>query len=116
MQLVLSGVKRQHRKRVSDTWILIDQKLGAFVRGQLLLITFVSTVLSLAFWGIGLPYWLLLGVFARLVEMIPVGGPLAAGVLAVGVAATKSVHQAVLAAIAVYGLRLLQDYVLNPRV
>ena len=36
-----------------DTWELIDAKLGAFVRGQLLLITFVATVLSLSFWAIG---------------------------------------------------------------
>src|SRR5581483_713634 len=116
MDLVLAGVKRQHRKRVRDTWILIDQKLGAFVRGQLLMISFVATVLSLAFWAIGLPYWLLLGVFAGLVEMVPVVGPLAAGVLSVGVAATQSWEQAILAAIAVYGLRLAQDYVINPRV
>src|SRR5207237_7217897 len=94
----------------------VGQKLGAFVRGQMLLIAFVSTVLSLAFWAIGLPYWLLLGVFAGLVEMVPVVGPLAAGVLAIGVAATQGWEQAILAAIAVYGLRLLQDYVINPRV
>ena len=116
MTLVLGAVKPQHRRRVRDTWILIDQKLGAFVRGQLLMIAFVSTVLSFAFWGIGMPYWLLLGVFAGLVEMVPVVGPLVAGVLAVGVAATQSWQQAVLAAIAVYGLRLLQDYVVNPKV
>ena len=116
MDLVLGAVGRGDRKRVRDTWILIDRKLGAFVRGQLLMIAFVSTVLSLAFWGIGLPYWLLLGVFAGLVEMVPVVGPLAAGVLAVGVAATQSWQQAILAAIAVYGLRLLQDYVVKPRV
>src|SRR5437762_4458508 len=89
MELVLASIAPRSRKRIRDTWILIDQKLGAFVRGQLLLIAFVSTVLSLAFWGIGLPYWLLLGVFAGLVEMVPVVGPLAAGVLAIGVAATQ---------------------------
>jgi predicted PurR-regulated permease PerM len=116
MSLVLAAVARKHRKRARDTWLLIDQKLGAFVRGQLLMILFVSTVLSCAFWGIGMPYWLLLGVFAGLVEMVPVVGPLAAGVLAVGVAATQSWHQAILAAVAVYGLRLAQDYVINPRV
>jgi predicted PurR-regulated permease PerM len=69
---------------------LIDQKLGAFVRGQLLMIAFVSTVLSVAFWALGLPYWLLLGVFAGIVEMVPVVGPLIAGGLAVAVALTQS--------------------------
>ena len=51
--LVTSLMARKHRKIVRDTWELIDAKLGAFVRGQLLLITFVATVLSLAFWAIG---------------------------------------------------------------
>src|SRR5206468_6987412 len=59
--VVLGLVKRSNRKRVRETWDLIDAKLGAFVRGQLLMITFVSTVLSFAFWLVGLPYWLLLG-------------------------------------------------------
>ena len=115
-ELILSLVPRRDRKVVRDTWRLIDEKLGAFVRGQLLMISFVSSVLSGAFWALGLPYWLLLGVFAGLVEMVPVVGPLAAGSLAVGVAITQGWQTAVLAAVAVYGLRLLQDYVVNPRV
>jgi predicted PurR-regulated permease PerM len=115
-ELVLSLVPRGKRKIVRDTWNLIDEKLGAFVRGQLLTIAFVSTVLSGAFWALGLPYWLLVGLFAGIVEMVPVVGPLAAGVVAVGVALTQSWQTAVLTAVAVYGLRLLQDYVINPRV
>jgi predicted PurR-regulated permease PerM len=115
-ELLLRLVPKRKRKTVRDTWHLIDQKLGAFVRGQLLMITFVSTVLSVAFWALGLPYWLLLGVFAGIVEMVPVVGPLIAGSLAVAVALTQSWQTAVLAAVAVYGLRLLQDYVINPRV
>src|SRR5581483_5816531 len=76
--LVLGLVARKRAKVVRDTWDLIDAKLGAFVRGQLVMITFVSTVLSFAFWLDGLPYWLLVGVFAGIVEIVPVIGPLAA--------------------------------------
>ena len=78
-------------KELRDTWDLIDLKLGAFVRGQALLILLVGTVLSLAFWAIGLPYLILVGAFAGLVEIVPVIGPLAAGALAVGVGLTDSV-------------------------
>jgi predicted PurR-regulated permease PerM len=95
---------------------LIDLKLGAFVRGQLLMITFVSATLSCAFALIGLPFWLLLGVFAGVVEIVPVVGPLAAGTLTVGVGLSIDWRHAVYAAIAVWGLRLLQDYLINPRV
>jgi predicted PurR-regulated permease PerM len=115
-ELVLSLVPRPKRKIVRDTWELIDAKLGAYVRGQLLMIAFVSTVLSCAFFALGLPYWLLLGVFAGLVETVPVVGPLIAGGVAILVALTQGWQTALLTAVAVYGLRLLQDYVINPRV
>ncbi len=114
--LVLGLVSRGRRRVVRDTWDLIDAKLGAFVRGQLLMITFVSTVLSFAFWLDGLPYWLLIGVFAGIVEIVPVIGPLAAGVAAIAAGFTDSWQTALGAAIAVFGLRLVQDYVVGPRV
>ena len=113
--LVLSLLPRRNRKVVRDTWHLIDAKLGAFVRAHVLMLAFVSTVLSAAFWALGLPYWLLLGLFAGIVEMVPVIGPLLGGGLAIAVAlATQGWQIAVLTAVAVYGLRLLQDYVINP--
>src|SRR5439155_298891 len=116
IRLVMSLVPRKHRRVVRDTWELIDLKLGAFVRGQLLLIAFVATVLSLCFCGMGLPFWLLIGVAAGIVEIIPVIGPIAAGALAVGVGLTQSWHLALAAGIAVLAVRLLEDYVVIPRV
>src|SRR5207248_10936042 len=79
--LVQSMLPRKHRRVTRDTWVLIDQKLGAFVRGQLILIVFVAVVLSTGFFAIGLPYWLLIGSFAGVVEIVPVIGPLAVGPL-----------------------------------
>jgi predicted PurR-regulated permease PerM len=109
-------VPRQRRKVVRDTWELIDAKLGAFVRGQLLLIAFVAIVLSLSFWAIGLPFWLLLGIFGGVVEIVPVIGPLAAGAVAVGVGLTASWHVALFAGIVVLVVRQFEDYVVIPRV
>jgi len=63
------ALTRPKRKKLRDTWDLIDLKLGAFVRGQALLIVLVGTVLSLAFWAIGEPYFILIGAFAGVVEM-----------------------------------------------
>jgi len=114
--LVLVLARNDRRTVIRETWDLIDAKLGAFVRGQLVMITFVSTVLSFAFWADGLPYWLLLGVFAGIVEIVPVIGPLAAGVAAILAGLTVDWRTAMGAAIAVFGLRLVQDYVVGPRV
>jgi predicted PurR-regulated permease PerM len=115
-RVLLSILPRDQRRTVRDTWDLIDAKLGAFVRGQLILIAFVGTVLSLLFWAIGVPFWLLLGIFAGVVEIIPVIGPLAAGAVAIGVGLTDSWQVALGAGLAVLGVRLLEDYVVVPRV
>jgi predicted PurR-regulated permease PerM len=116
IDLVCSMLPRPKRKLVRDTWDLIDAKLGAFVRGEVLLILLVAAVLSLAFWGIGEPYWLLVGSFAGVVEIVPVIGPLTAGALAVAVGFTASVHVAALAAACIITVRLLEDYLLIPKV
>ena len=114
--LVQSLVPRDHRRVTRDTWILIDQKLGAFVRGQLILIVFVAVVLSLSFWAIGLPYWILIGSFAGVFEIVPVIGPIAAGALAIGVGLTQSWHVALFAGLIVTAVRQLEDVIIVPRV
>ena len=115
-RVVLSLISREQRKTVRDTWDLIDAKLGAFVRGQLVLIAFVGTVLSLAFWAIGVPFWLLLGIFAGVVEIIPIVGPLTAGGVAIGVGLTDSWQIALAAGLAVLVVRLVEDYIVVPKV
>jgi len=114
--LVQSMLPRKHRRVTRDTWVLIDMKLGAFVRGQLLLVFIVATLLSLAFWLDGEPYWLLIGSFAGVVELVPIVGPLAAGGVAIGVGLTVGWTVALGAGIAVLVLRQLQDYIIAPRV
>jgi predicted PurR-regulated permease PerM len=114
--LVQSMSPRRHRRVIRDTWVLIDGKLGAFVRGEIILIVFVAVVLSAGFFAISLPYWLLIGCFAGIVEIIPVIGPLAAGALAVAVGLTQNWHMALFAGLIVLAVRQLEDYVVVPRV
>jgi predicted PurR-regulated permease PerM len=116
MGYISALLPRRHRQTVRDTWELIDAKLGAYVRGTLLLVVFVATVLSLSFWAIGVPFWLLLGVFAGVVEIVPVIGPLIAGMAAVGVGFTDSWQVALYAGIAVLVVRQFEDYIVIPRV
>jgi predicted PurR-regulated permease PerM len=114
--LVATLLPTKRRSLVIDTWQLIDLRLGAYVRGQLLLIAFVGAVLSVAFWAIGLPYWLLLGVYAGIVEIIPIVGPLIAGAAAVGVGLTVSWQHGLAAGLIILAVRLLEDYFVIPRV
>ena len=116
VDVVASLLPRPKRKKLRDTWNLIDLKLGAFVRGEALLMVLVGTVLSAGFWAVGEPYFILVGAFAGIVEIVPVLGPIAAGALAVGVGFTSSWHIALAAGICVLVVRLLEDYLIIPRV
>ena len=116
VDLVIGFLPRPKRKTVRDTWTLIDQKLGAFVRGELVLIVFVSTLATIALRFVGEPYWLLIGIATGILEVIPVVGPLAALALAIGAGLTVSWHTAVLAGSALLVIRLLEDYLVTPRV
>lgn len=114
--LVQSLLPRRHRRVTRDTWLLIDQKLGGFVRGELILVVFVAVVLSFAFWLDGEPYWLLIGTAAGVFEVVPIIGPLVIGILAVGVGLTVDWQTALGAGIAVLALRQLEDLFVAPRV
>jgi predicted PurR-regulated permease PerM len=116
VDLVASLFPRQQRKTLRDTWTLIDQKLGAFVRGELVLIAFVSIVASIAFVLVGEPYWLLIGISTGILEIVPVVGPLAALLLTVLVGLTASWHVALFAGVALLAIRLFEDYMVTPRV
>lgn len=116
VDLVASLIARPRRKKLRDTWELIDLKLGAFVRGQMLLISIVATLVSTGFWIVGEPYWLLLGISIAILEIVPVVGPLLGIAVAVGAGLTVGWHTAVYAAAVLLGIRLVQDYVINPRV
>jgi predicted PurR-regulated permease PerM len=116
VDLVAGLLPRPKRKRLRDSWLLIDQKLGTFVRGELVLIAFVSTLASLAFFFVGEPYWLLIGIGVGILEIIPVVGPLAALVVTVAAGLTASWHVAAFAGGALLAIRLVEDYLVTPRV
>jgi predicted PurR-regulated permease PerM len=116
IEVVTGFLPRPRRKKVRDTWILIDLKLGAFVRGQLLLVLIVAVMVSAAFWAAGEPYWLLLGILVALLEIIPVVGPLLGLILAVAAGFSVDWQTAAKAGAALLAIRVFQDYVINPKV
>src|SRR5690606_12285076 len=60
--------------------------LGSFVRGQLLVAFIVGVLSSLALYFLDLPFWLLIGITAGILNMVPFVGPFVGGALAAIVA------------------------------
>jgi predicted PurR-regulated permease PerM len=61
-------------------------EMGGWLRGQLMLGTIVTLVLSTVMWLLGLPYPLLLGLIAGVGELVPLVGSLIAGLIALPIA------------------------------
>jgi predicted PurR-regulated permease PerM len=89
-------------------------RLGAYVRGQLLimLVTGVGSFVGLTL--IGIPFALPLGIFAFLTEAIPIAGPVIAGILMIIVGFTQSPVQGALALALVVIIQQAESLVLVP--
>jgi predicted PurR-regulated permease PerM len=94
----------------------MNQMLAQFIRAQLTLAA-LSLVVYIAFMGaIGAPYALVLGTAGGVMEFIPVVGPLVAALIILGVAVLMSFPHWGLLLIFLVAWRLVQDYVVSPRV
>jgi len=112
--LLVSRTPEHKRERARQTYLTIDERLGAYTRLKFLMVFVIGTVLAAGFYLVGLNYWLLLGGFVSLLEIIPVVGPAIGAILVVVVGATQSLHVALLALLVIVAVREFQSYVINP--
>jgi predicted PurR-regulated permease PerM len=93
----------------------LNATLAAYTRAQLLACVLIGVLCGVGFAILGIPYPVVLGVLAGVLEFIPLVGPL---VLAAVAATIGALHAPMLAvwAISFLGvLRLIEDYVIYPR-
>jgi len=112
---LLSALSPQSkREKARQTYLAIDRRLGSYTRLKFLMVFVIGAVLAVGFYLVGLHYWLLVGGFVGLVEIVPVIGPLIGGILVVVVGLQQSVHVAALALLVLVAVREIQSYVVNP--
>lgn len=59
------------RERLSDLTSQMDRAVGGFIRGRFLIALMMSAMLSVGWWLVGVPYWLLLGVLTGMLTIVP---------------------------------------------
>ncbi len=106
----------QQKKNVREFLQLVDAKLGGYIRGEVLLCTAVGLAAFIAYAIIGLPYVLVLGIFAGVMEMVPIFGPTLGALPAFLVAISLSPGKAIWVVVAVIIIQLLENTVLAPRI
>ncbi len=95
---------------------LLDRTVGAYLRGEILLMVIIGVMQTIVLTVLGLDYALLLGVLAGLLEVIPNIGPTLAAVPAILVALTRSPGLAVATAVAANLVQNVENSIIVPRV
>lgn len=79
-------VPRQHVEVTRGLARQVDEVLSGFVRGQLSVAMILGGFYAIALTVIGLPFGILIGLFAGLISFIPFVGSITGGILSIGVA------------------------------
>lgn len=104
------------RGRVLGLVADLDRAVGGFVRGQLLVAGFVGAAVSVGTFLLGLPFPLMLGVFAGISELVPYLGPIIGAVPAVVVALGRSPWLAAKTAILFVAIQQVEAGFIGPKV
>jgi Predicted permease len=104
------------RSRVESVMADINNTLKAYTRAQLISCVMIGFICTIGFYLIGNDYALLLGILAALLELIPLLGPLTIAIIATTVSGLESGWEAMWTVIFLGVLRILQDYVIYPRI
>jgi predicted PurR-regulated permease PerM len=113
--ILLTLPRGRLRGRGAEVFQDVNDTLAAYVRAALLGCLLVGVLCTIGFLLIGVPYALLFGVVAGLLEFIPLVGPLAVALGATVVTSFHSISQAMWVLAFLAALRLAEDYVVFPR-
>jgi predicted PurR-regulated permease PerM len=116
LQWGLSFVPARHREATHDAFIRAGRRMQRWAGGQALLMLTHGGSALLVFWLIGLPYFLALGVFAGLINVIPFLGPILTLIVA-GLIAAMEAPRKLLGVVVFYLIyHNVEGIVLQPRI
>ena len=104
------------RPQVRDLIKAIEDRVGAFVRGQLILSIVIGGVAFLIYTLIGLPNSLVLAIVAGIFEVIPVIGPVLGAIPAILIGLSLGTESALWVIAAIFLIHALENYFLLPRI
>jgi len=113
----LAGLfQKETRDKVFLTISHVDDKLGAWLRGQLLLSLSIGVFSFFGLTVMGIPYALPLALLAGILEVVPTIGPIISAIPAVIVAFTISPTMGLLVALFYFVLQMLENQILVPKI
>ena len=113
---VLLLLPATRRDDIEQVWLQIEDKIGAFIRGQLILAAAIGVLSLIGYWLIGMPYTLLLAVIAGVLELVPFLGPVLTGVVAAAIGFSASFELGLLSIVVALVVQQLENILLVPRI
>jgi predicted PurR-regulated permease PerM len=105
-----------HRARWRAIVQDLHHLLGEYMRALILLSLITFVVWSIVFLAAGLPYPILLAAIGGVLEVLPLVGPVVAGIIVLSVTAYTGYGHTLLLLVFIVGWRFVQDYVSAPLV
>ena len=115
-RFTLAFLPSERRGGAREAWNEIENRLGLWVRGQLILMGTMGVATGLTYTLLGLPSPMLLALIAAVMEAVPLVGPLLGAIPAILVAATVSPELALAVAGIYLVIQLVEGNVLVPLV
>jgi predicted PurR-regulated permease PerM len=115
-RVLLRNVPPERARDVNTVWLEVEEKLGGWVRGQLILMLAIGIMAGIGYTVVGLPNAALLAVAAGLFEIVPMLGPVLAFAPAVLVALTIDPSKALIVVVYALVIQQIESNVLVPRV
>jgi predicted PurR-regulated permease PerM len=112
---VVSALPHRIRRRGYELSKEINATLAAYIRAQLLACVLVGILCGAGFAVLGVPYPVLLGVLAGVLEFVPLVGPLTAAVVSTLLAGLHTPLSALWVCAFLLVLRVVEDYAVYPR-
>jgi predicted PurR-regulated permease PerM len=104
------------RQRVQFALDVLGTNVGGYVRGELLLATLIGVLVGGGMFAFHVPYALLLGVVAFVLEFIPILGVFISGTACVLVALTQGVWIAIGVLAYFVGIHVIEGDIVGPRI
>ncbi len=115
---LVSIIPNRYFEMTLNMFYKIDQQIGGYLRGQFFDALIIGLLSVVALWLLNVPYFLLIGAFSGLANMVPYVGPLTGAIVAIIVVALSNgaVNQMLMVAGAFALIQLIDNVLVQPLV
>ena len=115
-KFLTSLIPDEHQQYFSGLLERIEIKIGAWLRGQLLLMSIIGILTFIGLYFLGVKYALILALIAAILEIVPYAGPIVSAVPAVILAFSQSPALVFLVVLLYIVIQQLENYIIVPQV